>query len=50
MQHWKVDGDLAGVRGEALEKLPEAERGPWKKLWDEVGAVLATVSASVEKR
>jgi tetratricopeptide (TPR) repeat protein len=37
MQQWLTEGDLAGVRGpEALGKLPEAERGEWQKLWEEV--------------
>jgi hypothetical protein len=40
MQHWLVDPDFAGVRGEAaLGKLPEAERPPWQKLWKEVEAL-----------
>jgi serine/threonine-protein kinase len=50
LQHWKVDPDLAGVRGDALAKLPEAERAPWKKLWDDVDALLATVSAPGTKQ
>jgi serine/threonine protein kinase len=40
MQHWLDDSDFAGVRGEAaLGKLPEAERPPWQKLWEEVEAL-----------
>jgi serine/threonine-protein kinase len=40
MQHWLADPDFAGVRGEAaLGKLPEAERPPWQKLWEEVEAL-----------
>ena len=42
--------DLAGVRGDALAKLSEAERAPWKKLWDDVDALLAAVSAPETKR
>jgi Flp pilus assembly protein TadD len=39
LQHWLVDPDLAGVRGpEALARLPEAERQPWRKLWADVAA------------
>jgi serine/threonine-protein kinase len=49
MQHWKADTDLAGVRGDALAKLPEAEREPWKKLWEEVGGLLAKVGAAEKK-
>jgi hypothetical protein len=37
--HWQTDSDLAGVRDAALEKLPEAERAEWKKLWGEVEAL-----------
>lgn len=33
MQHWQQDPDLMGVRGAAIEKLPEAERGAWQGLW-----------------
>ena len=36
MQHWQQDTDLAGVRGDALAKLPETERQDWRKLWQEV--------------
>jgi tetratricopeptide (TPR) repeat protein len=40
MQHWLQDNDFAGVRGEDdLSKLPEAERAPWQKLWQEVEAL-----------
>jgi hypothetical protein len=42
--------DLAGVRGDALAKLPEAEREPWKKLWEEVDGLLAKVGAPGKKR
>jgi serine/threonine-protein kinase len=47
--HWKEDTDLAGVRADALAKLPEAEREAWKKLWEEVDGLLAKVGAP-EKR
>jgi tetratricopeptide (TPR) repeat protein len=37
LQHWKVDTDLTGIRdGEALSKLPEAERKAWQSLWADV--------------
>jgi tetratricopeptide (TPR) repeat protein len=39
MQHWQHDGDFAGVRGEALKMLAEAERQDWEKLWQEVEAL-----------
>jgi serine/threonine-protein kinase len=38
--HWQKDPDFAGVRDAALEKLPEAERLEWKKLWGAVAALL----------
>jgi Flp pilus assembly protein TadD len=41
LQHWQEDSDLAGVRGDALAKLPQTERDAWKKLWADVEAVLA---------
>jgi serine/threonine protein kinase/Flp pilus assembly protein TadD len=41
LTHWQADPVLAGVRGpEALARLPEAERQPWHKLWDDVGDML----------
>jgi tetratricopeptide (TPR) repeat protein len=44
MRHWLGDPDFAGVRGpEALAKLPEAERQPWQKLWDDVAEMLKRV-------
>jgi serine/threonine protein kinase/Tfp pilus assembly protein PilF len=40
LQYWLQDTDFTGVRGqEALAKLPEAERGDWQKLWEEVEAL-----------
>jgi tetratricopeptide (TPR) repeat protein len=36
MQHWLADTDFTGVRGEALARLPEAERRDWQRLWREV--------------
>jgi tetratricopeptide (TPR) repeat protein len=40
MRHWLGDPDFNGVRGaEALAKLPQAERGGWQHLWDEVAAL-----------
>jgi serine/threonine protein kinase/tetratricopeptide (TPR) repeat protein len=40
MIHWQGDKDFAGVRAEALAKLPEEERKAWQKLWDDVAATL----------
>jgi hypothetical protein len=44
LQHWLADTDFSGVRGPAaLARLPEAERQPWQKLWDDVADTLARV-------
>jgi serine/threonine-protein kinase len=40
MRHWQEDADFAGVRGNALAKLPEAERQPWRRLWQDVEETL----------
>jgi tetratricopeptide (TPR) repeat protein len=41
LTHWLVDPDLAGVRdGDALAKLPAAERAEWEALWDSVRQAL----------
>jgi serine/threonine protein kinase/Flp pilus assembly protein TadD len=53
MRHWLDDPDLAGVRGpQALAKLPEPERQPWQKLWDDVANMLeqAQRKAALEKK
>jgi WD40 repeat protein/tetratricopeptide (TPR) repeat protein len=40
LANWQKDADLAGVRdGDALAKLPDAERGEWEKLWHDVEAL-----------
>jgi tetratricopeptide (TPR) repeat protein len=49
LQHWKNHPDLSGVRGEALSKLPEAERAAWKELWGEVDALLSKGSTPEKK-
>jgi tetratricopeptide (TPR) repeat protein len=36
LQHWQGDTDLACVRGDALQKLPEMERRDWQELWASV--------------
>ncbi len=40
LQHWQQDADFAGVRGDALAQLPEAERQLWRELWEDVGQTL----------
>ena len=43
LEHWKTDGDLAGVRDEAeLAKLPAEERRAWRALWADVESLLGT--------
>jgi serine/threonine-protein kinase len=45
IRHWQSDPDLAGVRDRtALDKLPEAERHEWHKLWADVKALLERAS------
>jgi tetratricopeptide (TPR) repeat protein len=39
LRHWQQDADFAGVRGEALAKLPGTERQPWQALWQAVHAL-----------
>jgi hypothetical protein len=53
MQRWQVDTDLVDVRGaQAIAKLPEMERQPWQKLWDDVASLQARAQAETtpEKR
>jgi serine/threonine protein kinase/tetratricopeptide (TPR) repeat protein len=44
LRHWQRDPDFAGVRGDALAKLPEAQRQPWKQLWTDVERTLRKVN------
>jgi tetratricopeptide (TPR) repeat protein len=41
LEYWLKDADLAGVRGDALAKLPETERQPWRDLWTDFEKTLA---------
>ena len=41
LRRWQADPDLASVRGNAVAKLPDAERGRWEKVWADVAALLA---------
>jgi hypothetical protein len=44
LAHWQQDTDLASVRDKAaLDRLPEDERRQWRKLWEDVAAVLQKV-------
>jgi serine/threonine-protein kinase len=44
LRHWQQDDDFAGVRSDALTKLPEAEREPWRQLWADVEQTLRKAS------
>jgi Flp pilus assembly protein TadD len=40
LSHWLADPDFASVRDKAaLDRLPEAERQQWRKLWADVAAL-----------
>jgi serine/threonine protein kinase/tetratricopeptide (TPR) repeat protein len=45
MQYLQQDKDFAGVRGQALAPLPEAERAAWQQLWAGVADLLARAQA-----
>jgi tetratricopeptide (TPR) repeat protein len=46
LKHWQEDADLASVRdAPALESLPEAERGRWRALWNDVASLLSRLEA-----
>jgi serine/threonine protein kinase len=47
--HWLQDTDLVAVRGEDLDKLPEAERQEWRQLWADVAENLTRARAAAEK-
>jgi hypothetical protein len=50
LRAWRRDAGLAGVRDSAaLAKRTEAEREAWRKLWQEVEAVLAKAGAPKKK-
>jgi serine/threonine protein kinase/TolA-binding protein len=44
LAHWQQDSDLAAVRDlAALDRLPDDERKDWRRLWDDVAALLKQV-------
>jgi serine/threonine-protein kinase len=45
LRDWQKNPALAGVRGPVLARLPESERDGWRRLWDDVAALLGRVSA-----
>jgi serine/threonine-protein kinase len=42
---WQTDGDLASIRDQALDKLPDHEREEWRLLWDDVARLARTGAA-----
>jgi tetratricopeptide (TPR) repeat protein len=40
-QHWQQDADFAGLRGDALARLPQAERESWQQLWADAEQTLS---------
>jgi hypothetical protein len=44
LRHWQRDPDLSGVRGEALTRLPEAERKLWQQLWQDIEDLIAEIA------
>ena len=48
LAHWQTDPDLAGVRGEATDQLPESEREPWRTLWSEVEQLVSPTPPASE--
>ncbi|HEV3146619.1 MAG TPA: tetratricopeptide repeat protein [Gemmataceae bacterium] len=50
LKHWVEDTDFAGVRGDALAKLPEAERQKWQQLWADVERTLRKATPKDTKR
>jgi serine/threonine-protein kinase len=50
LRHWLGDPDFAGVRGDAIARLPEAERAGWQKLWADVAARLAPAGGAEPKQ
>jgi serine/threonine protein kinase/tetratricopeptide (TPR) repeat protein len=45
LRYWQQDADFAGVRGDALAKLPEAESREWQQLWADVEQTLNKIDA-----
>jgi hypothetical protein len=49
LAHWRRDPDLASVRDpQALNRLPDDERGAWRALWREVDALAERVAMKDE--
>jgi tetratricopeptide (TPR) repeat protein len=50
LSHWQKDLDFAGVRGDALAKLPETEWLAWARLWADVEHALTKARATDSPR
>jgi hypothetical protein len=45
LAHWRQDPNLVSVRDRSvLERLPEAQRQAWQRLWADVDALLKKVA------
>jgi tetratricopeptide (TPR) repeat protein len=49
LRQWQQDTDFAGVRGDALAKLPESEGVAWRQLWDDVSSLLARMQPKAKE-
>jgi serine/threonine protein kinase/tetratricopeptide (TPR) repeat protein len=48
LQDWPKDPDLDSLRGDEIEKLPEAERESWRKLWNQVEELKHKAAAAIK--
>jgi tetratricopeptide (TPR) repeat protein len=49
LAQWQGDLALAGLRGDAIAKLPDAEREAWQKFWADVGELLMKVKPKAKE-
>jgi tetratricopeptide (TPR) repeat protein len=49
LRSWQQEADFAALRGDALAKLPEAERQAWEKFWADVEQTLMRVENQESK-
>ena len=50
LRRWQEDIDFAGVRGDGVAMLPEAERPAWRQLWADVEQILKKVDSKEMKK
>jgi serine/threonine-protein kinase len=50
LQRWQEDTDFARVRGDALTRLPQAEREAWAKLWADVADTLGKTRGKIDQQ